>query len=101
MYLDYLWRNADKFAAGFEVVSARYQQDLMTWEQTKMMAMFLHCLRFVFGGHHHSRELALWWSRRDGRVGSLPIMHLVWSKVHFVTFHPTHDVHVCLHQEET
>jgi len=30
-----------------------------------------------------------------------PIMQLVWSKVHFVAFHPTHVVHVCFHQEET
>lgn len=66
-YMDFLWRSADKFAAGFEIVRARSRADLVTWEQTKMMAMFLRCLRYVFGGHLLSRESALWWSRREGR----------------------------------
>jgi hypothetical protein len=69
-YLDFLWRSADKFAAGFEVVRAQCRGDLITWEQTKMMAMFLRCLRYVFGGHLLSRESALWWSRRERRVGA-------------------------------
>ena len=64
-YVNFLWRSADKFASGFEVVLAGCQQDLVTWEQTKMMAMFLRCLRFVFGGHQLQRESALWWSRRE------------------------------------
>lgn len=51
IYLNFLWRSVDKFATGFKVVRARCQQDLVTWEQTKIMAMFLRCLRFVFGGH--------------------------------------------------
>ena len=67
-YLDFLWRSADKFATGFEVVRARCRQDLITWEQTKIMAMFLRCLRFVFGGHQLRRESALWWSRRERTV---------------------------------
>lgn len=65
VYFNFLWRSADKFATGFEVVLARCQRDLVTWEQTKMMAMFLRCLRFVFGGHQLRRESALWWSRRE------------------------------------
>ena len=65
VYLDFLWRSADKFATGFEVVRAHCHRDLITWEQTKMMAMFLRCLRFVFGGHQLQRESALWWSRRE------------------------------------
>ena len=65
VYLDFLWRVADKFATGFEVVRARCHRDLVTWEQTKIMAMFLRCLRFVFGGHQLERESALWWSRRE------------------------------------
>ena len=32
------------------------------------MAMFLRCLRFVFGGHQLQRESALWWSRKE-RLG--------------------------------
>ena len=34
-----------------------------------MMAMFLRCLRFVFGGHLLRRESALWWSRRERGIG--------------------------------
>lgn len=76
VYMDYLWRSADKFATGFEVVRARCRQDLVTWEQTKMMAMFLRCLRFVFGGHLLRRESALWWSRRERYVGEPPRLRL-------------------------
>ena len=65
VYLNFLWRSADKFATGFEVIRARCRQELVTWEETKMMAMFLRCLRFVFGGHELRRESALWWSRRE------------------------------------
>ena len=64
-YLDFLRRSADKFATGFEIVFATCARDLITWEQTKIMAMFLRCLRYVFGGHLLSVESALWWSRRD------------------------------------
>ena len=69
---DFLWRSADKFATGFEVTLARYRKELLTWEQTKIMAMFLRCLHFVFGGHLLSRESALWWSRKERRVGEPP-----------------------------
>ena len=65
VYLNFLWRNVDKFATGFEVVLARCHQDHVTWEQTKMMAMFLRCLRFALNAHQLSRESALWWSRRE------------------------------------
>lgn len=72
VYADFLWRSADKFATGFEVTRARCRKELVTWEQTKIMAMFLRCLRFVFGGHLLSRESALWWSRKERRVGEPP-----------------------------
>jgi hypothetical protein len=65
VYLNYLWRSADKFATGFEIVLARSNREHVTWEQTKMMAVFLRCLRFVFGGHMLERESALWWSRSE------------------------------------
>ena len=72
VYLDFLWRNLDKFASLFELIRARCRQDLVTWEQTKMMAMPLRCLRFVLGGHQLNRESALWWSRRERQVGNPP-----------------------------
>jgi hypothetical protein len=76
VYLNYLWRCADKFATGFEVVRAQCPEDLVTWEQTKIMAMFLRCLRFVFGGYELRRESALWWSRRQRTAGRPPQQRL-------------------------
>lgn len=76
VYMDYLWRSADKFATGFEVVRARCRKELVTWEQTKMMAMFLRCLRFTFGGHLLGWESALWWSRRERYIGEPPRLRL-------------------------
>jgi hypothetical protein len=82
VYLNYLWRSADKFATGFEVVLAGCQKELITWEQTKMMAMFLRCLRFVFGGHLLQRESSLWWSRRERSSGNPP-QERVWYGLGF------------------
>jgi hypothetical protein len=82
VYLNFLWRSADKFATGFEVVRARCRAELVTWEQTKMMAMFLRCLRFVFGGHLLRRESALWWSKRERTVGQPPRQR-VWYGLGF------------------
>lgn len=82
VYLNYLWRSADKFATGFEVVRAKCRNDTIRWEQTKMMAMFLRCLRFVFGGFEIRRESALWWSRRERTVGE-PARVRVWYGLGF------------------
>jgi hypothetical protein len=81
-YLDYLWRNVNKFAAGFEIVHARSNKELVTWEQTKIMAMFLRCLRFAFGGHSIRRESALWWSRREFTTGQ-PLQKRTWYGLGF------------------
>ena len=81
-YLNFLWRSVDKFVTGFEIVRARCRQDLVTWEQTKMMAMFLRCLRFVLGGHQLRRDSALWWSRRERDVGQPP-QRRVWYGLGF------------------
>jgi hypothetical protein len=89
VYLNYLWRSADKFATGFEVVLARCQRELVTWEQTKIMAMFLRCLRFVFGGHRLQRESALWWSRRERTAGQPP-QRYVWHGLGFCNTLPRH-----------
>lgn len=82
VYLEFLWRSADKFATGFEVVRALADRQLVTWEETKMMAMFLRNLRYVFGGHLISRESPLWWSRREGTVGE-PARLRVWYGLGF------------------
>lgn len=74
-YFVYLWRNVDKFAAGFEVLRVQCNKDLVTWEQTKMLAMFLRCLRFALHGQL-KRESALWWGRRERLVGNPPKLRL-------------------------
>ena len=65
VYLDFLWRSADKFATGFEMVRALHGRRLISWEHTKIMSMFLRCLRYLFNGEQLSGESPLWWSRRD------------------------------------
>ena len=82
LYLAYLEWNANKFAAGFEIVHARCAKDIVTWEQTKMMAMFLRCLRFVFMAHQLQREPALWEGRQD-RVCGNPPRRLQWYGLGF------------------
>ena len=82
VYLSFLWRGADKFASLFETIRARCRQDLVTWEQTKMMAMALRCLRFVLGCHQLHRESALWWSRREREVGHPP-QQRIWYGLGF------------------
>lgn len=65
IFVDYVWHNINKFTTGFELIRAQRSGGLTTWEQTKMMDMFLRCLRVAVGGHDYSREGALWWSRRE------------------------------------
>ncbi|WKT54238.1 hypothetical protein QSH57_004822 [Fusarium oxysporum f. sp. vasinfectum] len=65
VFVDFAWHNIDKFTMGFELVRAQRVLGLTTWEQTKIMDMFLRCIRVAAGGHDYSREGALWWSRRE------------------------------------
>lgn len=67
-FFRYVRRNSDRFATGFEVVAAQAHAEYYTWEQTKMMAMFLRCLQFSVAGSNLSRESALWWGRRTRKV---------------------------------
>ncbi|KAH7002673.1 hypothetical protein EDB80DRAFT_685825 [Ilyonectria destructans] len=65
VFVDFLWHNINKFTTGFELVRAQCSPGLTTWEQTKMMDVFLRCLRVAVRGYDYSREGALWWSRRE------------------------------------
>ena len=67
IYLGFLRRSADKFATGFELMLAKGSEGLVSEEETKMMVMFLKCLRYVFGGQLLQQESALWWSRKAAR----------------------------------
>lgn len=68
-YLNFLRRNADKFATGFELTQARARgaQNRISWEHTKTIAMFLRCLQYCLSGHNLAREGALWWSTAVAR----------------------------------
>lgn len=68
-FLDYTWKNINKFSTGFEICHAKADSMYITKEQTKVMAMFLRCLRFSIGSYDYSRHGALWWTRRDLRNG--------------------------------
>ena len=73
-------------AAGFEIVHATCARELVTWEQTKVMAMFLRCLRFVFGGHLLRRE-------SSARPGSHPPVseELDYMNLHRTCPQPLHQ----------
>ncbi|KAL9571866.1 hypothetical protein ACKAV7_003855 [Fusarium commune] len=76
VFVDYVWHNINKFTTGFELIRAQRSGGLTTWEQTKMMDMFLRCLRVAVGGHDYSREGALWWSRRElPQPAGLPLVY--------------------------
>jgi hypothetical protein len=82
VYLDYIRRNVNKFAAGFEIVKSRCRPGMVSWEETKTMAMFLRCLRFVFAAHTIKRENALWCSRRERSFENSPQVQ-VWIGLGF------------------
>jgi hypothetical protein len=50
----------DKFTTGFKYVLAKVSKSVVTWENMKMITMFLRCLRFSFNAHNFARESALW-----------------------------------------
>jgi hypothetical protein len=80
VYLNFLQQSADKFAAGFEVMLMKSSEGLVSQEETKMMVMFLKCLRFVFGGQQLQRESALWWGYKAARQGA---RNLAWYGLGF------------------
>ena len=71
VYTQYLRRHAGKFYTGFELIRATSSPEVKTWEQTKMMTMFLRCLRYATGGHQLARENALWTKRKEYNDGKI------------------------------
>jgi hypothetical protein len=59
--------NINKFCLGFEMVYSLSQTRWVTWEHTRMMLMFLRCLRFSYG-HGSMKESAGCW--RDVRYAA-------------------------------
>lgn len=65
VYLNFIQRSVDKFATSFELTRRFCRTNFVSWEQTKMLATLLRCLRFFLSNSQVDRESALWWSRRD------------------------------------
>jgi hypothetical protein len=55
----YRW-NINKFCVGFEIVHSLSGRQWITWEHTRMMLMFLRCLRFSYGGGHPKEAAGCW-----------------------------------------
>jgi hypothetical protein len=66
-FVPFLRRQVDKFTTGFEMALGRCQPGYVTWEQTKIMAMFLRLLRFCINAEPLRQESSLWWHRRRGK----------------------------------
>ncbi|MBE7180212.1 MAG: hypothetical protein INR71_03220 [Terriglobus roseus] len=73
-WLRYQRWNVNRFAAGFEITRAACT-GVVTWERTKLMAMFLRGLRFCLQNGLSGREPALWCDqgrdKRQGRAGEV------------------------------
>jgi hypothetical protein len=55
----YQW-NINKFCLGFEMVYSLSGRQWVTWEHTRVMLMFLRCLRFSYGGGHPKEAAGCW-----------------------------------------
>lgn len=63
-YISYLMASINKFALGFEYTLSLCDHNVITWEHTKVMCMFLRCLRYCLGGKLLEKEAALYWDKR-------------------------------------
>jgi hypothetical protein len=65
--------NINKFCTGFEIVYSLGSQHWVSWEHTRIMLMFLRCLRFSYGGGHPQEAAGCWRDIRHapsrGRAG--------------------------------
>lgn len=52
--------NINKFCVGFEMVSSLSQTRWVTWEHTRVMLMFLRCLRYAYGSGRLSESAGCW-----------------------------------------
>ena len=55
----YRW-NINKFCAGFEMVYSLGSRQWVTWEHTRIMLMFLRCLRFSYGSGRPQEAAGCW-----------------------------------------
>jgi hypothetical protein len=64
--VDWFQWNLNTFCTGFELVYSQQPADLVQWEHTRVMMMFLRCLLHGFGGggHHLRRCHGLWLDRK-------------------------------------
>jgi hypothetical protein len=64
--------NINKFCTGFELVSSLSSQNWVTWEHTRIMLMFLRCLRFSYGGGRPQEAAGLWRDVRHAPSSTQP-----------------------------
>ena len=64
--------NINKFCTGFELVSSLSSQNWVTWEHTRIMLMFLRCLRFSYSGGRLQEAAGLWRDVRHALSSTQP-----------------------------
>lgn len=67
----YRW-NINKFCVGFEMVYSLSGHQWVTGEHTRMMLMFLRCLRFSYGSGHPKEAAGCWRDVRYTPDGNTP-----------------------------
>ncbi|EDN04950.1 predicted protein [Histoplasma mississippiense (nom. inval.)] len=74
LIMDWLRWNINRLCTGFEMVYSLRQRNLVQWEHTRVMMMFLQCLQHMYGGQgrHLRHSNGLWLDRvvqprRDGQ----------------------------------
>ncbi|RHZ50298.1 uncharacterized protein CDV56_100590 [Aspergillus thermomutatus] len=68
-FLGWLQWNINKMCVGFEMTYSLQPRQVVHWEHTRVMMMFLQCLLQGYGGqgNHLRRSNGLWLDRRVGR----------------------------------
>jgi hypothetical protein len=66
LILDWFRWNINKLCLGFEMTYSLHPRTVVHWEHTRVMMMFLQCLRLSYGGqgHHLRHSNGLWLDRR-------------------------------------
>lgn len=66
--LRFVEHTLNKFVFGFEMIRARHVATFIPWEKTKMLSVFLRCLRHFFGsGIPMAADFAVWCATRESR----------------------------------
>jgi hypothetical protein len=64
-FLQFLSFNINKFAWAFEHTLLTCPPNFISWEKTKLMVLFLRCLRLCIGSQNLAAEYAIWLDRKS------------------------------------